>query len=160
MWSPAQMTTVLEHRIPPPLIFLLTAIAMWLTARMVPGLDLSQSLRVALALPFAALGVLSSVLGLTAFRTAKTPVNPVRIETASTLVTTGVYRFTRNPMYLGLALLLVAWGLYLASPLAFSWPAIFVLYITRFQILPEERTLKQLFGTSYDAYCARVRRWL
>ena len=154
------MASVLEHRVPPPLIFLLTAIAMWLTARLVPGLDLSRSMRVALALPFATLGVLSSVLGLTAFRTAKTTVNPVRIETASTLVTSGVYRFTRNPMYLGLALLLVAWGLYLASPLAFLWPAIFVLYITRFQIIPEERTLRRLFGTSYDGYCARVRRWL
>jgi protein-S-isoprenylcysteine O-methyltransferase Ste14 len=154
------MASVLEHRIPPPIIFLLTGVAMWLTARMAPGLDLTQTLRLVFALPFAALGVLTSVLGLTAFGQAKTTVNPVRIETASSLVTSGVYHFSRNPMYLGLTLLLVAWALYLAAPLAFLWPAIFVLYITWFQIIPEERTLRLLFGTSYDEYCARVRRWL
>ena len=63
-------------------------------------------------------------------------------------------------MYVGLASLLVAWAIYLAAPLTLLGPLAFVLYITRFQIIPDERALSRIFGRSYDDYRARVRRWL
>jgi protein-S-isoprenylcysteine O-methyltransferase Ste14 len=94
------------------------------------------------------------------FRRAKTTVNPLKPETSASLVSTGVYSFTRNPMYLGMALVLLAWAAYLASPWALAGPALFALYITRFQIIPEERVLARLFGTSFAEYRKRVRRWL
>lgn len=72
----------------------------------------------------------------------------------------GVYRATRNPMYVGLALLLLAWTVYLGAPLALLGVAAFVAYITRFQIVPEERVLAQKFGPEFGAYRSRVRRWL
>jgi protein-S-isoprenylcysteine O-methyltransferase Ste14 len=95
-----------------------------------------------------------------AFRRARTTISPVKASAASSLVTTGVYRFTRNPMYLGLLLTLLAWAAFLFNPVALLFVPIFVLYINRFQIKPEERTLSALFGGEYGAYQERVRRWL
>lgn len=94
------------------------------------------------------------------FRRANTTVNPLKPQAASSLVTAGIYRYTRNPMYLGLLFLLVAWAVLLSSPFALLGPVAFVTYISRFQIVPEERVLAALFGAEYAAYQAGVRRWL
>jgi protein-S-isoprenylcysteine O-methyltransferase Ste14 len=105
-------------------------------------------------------GVAFDLLGLVAFRASRTSINPLRPERASVLVTRGVYRDTRNPMYVGMGFLLLAWAVYLCALLPFAGPALFVLYITRFQIQPEERVLMGIFGGEYSSYAARVRRWL
>ena len=76
------------------------------------------------------------------------------------MVSTGIYRVTRNPMYLGLSLVLVAWAVFLSSAWALLGVAAFVLYMDRLQIAPEERALSKLFGSEYTAYRAKVRRWL
>jgi protein-S-isoprenylcysteine O-methyltransferase Ste14 len=80
---------------------------------------------------------------------------------AASMVTSGVYRFTRNPMYLGMFCLLAAWAAWLGrlAPLLAGLPA-FVLYMNRFQIRPEERALEQRFGAAFREYAARVRRWI
>ena len=105
-------------------------------------------------------GVSFDLLGLIAFLRMKTTINPLQPGKASALVTGGVYRITRNPMYVGMALLLTAWAVHLAALWPLLGPVFFVLYINRFQIAPEERVLKELFGEEYVAYTARVRRWL
>ena len=79
---------------------------------------------------------------------------------ASSLVATGVFRFTRNPMYLGLFLVLAGWAAHLANAAALAGPLLFALYVTRFQILPEERALATKFGPEFDAYKLRTRRWI
>ena len=90
----------------------------------------------------------------------ETPLDPVHIDRASTLVTSGVYRVTRNPMYLGLTVLLLAWAVFLAAPWTLLGPVVFALFISRFQIAPEEHAMREKFGVQYEAYAARVRRWL
>jgi protein-S-isoprenylcysteine O-methyltransferase Ste14 len=84
----------------------------------------------------------------------------VDIEAASTLVTGGVFRYTRNPMYVALTALLLAWTAWLAAPWAAFCPVAFALFITRFQIIPEERVLRAKFGRAYEDYAQRVRRWI
>jgi protein-S-isoprenylcysteine O-methyltransferase Ste14 len=79
---------------------------------------------------------------------------------ASSLVTGGIYRWTRNPMYLGMALALAGWGLYLGNFGALALVGLFVMYIDRYQIDPEERALTARFGDAFAAYRRRVRRWL
>ena len=118
------------------------------------------SWRIAVALAFAVLGVAFSISGAVAFRRARTTKNPMKPQAASSLVVTGIYKLTRNPMYLGLALVLLGWAVFLWSPWALLGPVVFVAYISRFQISPEERVLGTLFGGEYSAYKARVRRWL
>ncbi|SDA15180.1 Protein-S-isoprenylcysteine O-methyltransferase Ste14 [Pseudomonas sp. NFPP10] len=150
----------LENRIPPPLVAVLFAVLMGLFARGLPGLDPGLGTRLLLALPLVMAGLLFVLAGGLAFRRAKTTVNPLKPVSASALVTSGIYQYTRNPMYVGFALWLLAWGLYLASPLVLLGVLGFVLYMNRFQIYPEERALGHLFGADFAAYRQRVRRWL
>ena len=150
----------LEHRIPPPAVAALIAAAMWGVSALQPSLPLTPTVRQFAALALAVTGAGFDLLGVVAFVRAKTTVNPLRPTKASALVTGGVYRVTRNPMYVGLALVLLAWAVYLSSLWPFLGPALFVLYMNRFQIAPEERVLESLFGDEYARYAARVRRWL
>lgn len=151
---------VLDCSIPPPVVGALVATAMWLSAQAGPSLPLADTPRQVLAGLFAAAGIAFDVSGLLAFRAARTAVNPLRPARATALVVSGVYRVTRNPMYVGMACLLLAWAMLLSALFAFAGPVVFVLYITRFQIVPEERVLGGLFGAQYRQYAARVRRWL
>jgi protein-S-isoprenylcysteine O-methyltransferase Ste14 len=150
----------LELKVPPPVVAALLAIAMWFAARATLPLAVPLPLRVALATVLVLLGVAFAGSGVVAFLKAKTSRNPLRPEEASSLVCSGAYRFTRNPMYLGLLLVLFGWAAALSSALALAGPVIFAEYISRFQIKPEERALAALFGSQYEQYKRRVRRWL
>lgn len=108
----------------------------------------------------ALLGIAFDFLGIIAFYRAKTTVNPLNPSNTSAIVQSGVYRYTRNPMYLGMLLVLLGFAVYLAHPAAFLLPPVFVAYLTRFQIIPEERLLTAKFDAAYLRYASRVRRWI
>jgi protein-S-isoprenylcysteine O-methyltransferase Ste14 len=150
----------LELKIPPPVVALVLALVMWLTAGVAGLVPVPDVGRVLCAVALVCIGQGISIAGLVAFRRARTTVNPIKASSASSLVTGRVYAFTRNPMYLGLLLTLMGWAVFLASPFAVLWVVVYVVYITRFQIIPEERVLSSLFGADYEAYKGRVRRWL
>ncbi len=133
---------------------------MWLLAPLAPGLVATAGWHVWGSVAVLLLGVAVCLAGVLSFRLARTTVNPLRPETATALVDSGIYRHTRNPMYLGFAMILVAWALYLDSPFTLLGVVGFVLYMNRFQIIPEERALQALFGEQFSSYRARVRRWL
>ena len=150
----------LELKIPPPAVALLIAAAMWGISRVTPMVDVPTLARAILGVALAVAGVGIALAGSFTFRRAGTTVNPFKPETATALVTSGVYRYTRNPMYVGLGLLLLGWAAYLCSIPAFLCLPVFIWYLDRFQIAPEERALTALFGATYTDYQARVRRWL
>lgn len=150
----------LELKIPPPICALLVAGAMWGISHIAPLSGVPALIRVAVAIGLAVAGGVFSLAGVIAFRRAKTTANPMKPQAASSLVRSGVYRVTRNPMYVGLLLVLVAWAVFLSSAWELLGPLAFAAYIGRFQIAPEERALSALFGTEYSAYKAKVRRWL
>jgi len=156
----ARKTDWLELKIPPPVIAGAAAAAMWGLARAFPVFDLPNGMRIPAAVLISLAGGVLSVSGIVTFRRASTTVNPHKPGETTALVSSGPYRFTRNPMYTGLLLVLLAWTAFLSSPLALLGPGAFVLYINRFQIVPEERALQRLFGSDYAAYKSRVRRWL
>lgn len=149
----------LDHKIPPPLVALITALLMWGSSRFLPHVNLGGAATLLAAALFALGGVIS-VLGVLSFRKASTTVNPLAPDTASSLVTSGIYRFTRNPMYLGLSVVLLGLGLFLSSPWVLLWVPVFMAYIQRFQVLPEEQAMQKLFGESFTKYRQSVRRWL
>lgn len=149
----------LEHKIPPPLVALIAAILIWGSSRFLPQFALGEAASVLAAVLFT-LGGLISVLGVLSFRKAKTTVNPLLPDTASSLVTSGIYRFTRNPMYLGLSILLLGLCVLLSSAFGLLWLLVFVLYIHHFQILPEEQAMQKLFAEQFTEYRRSVRRWL
>jgi protein-S-isoprenylcysteine O-methyltransferase Ste14 len=150
----------LELKIPPPIVALLIAAAMWGVSLATAVTPITADIRLVATIAIAITGVAMAIAGVASFRRARTTVHPLRPETTSSLVTSGVYRFTRNPMYVGLALVLLAWAVFLSSAWSLLGPLIFILYMTRFQIVPEERVLSGIFGTRYSEYQAKVRRWL
>lgn len=150
----------LELKVPPVVVALLTAALMGIVARAAPGLGWSLPAGGLLATGLALVGLLICAMGLAAFKRARTTVNPMTPGTASTLVRSGIYRLTRNPMYLGIALMLLGWAVFLSNALAFCLLAGFPLYMNRYQIRPEERALASRFGHEFAAYASRVRRWL
>ena len=151
---------MLENRIPPPVIGLLCALLMWTSAPHVAPVIAKDSLRLAGAAAFALAGIAVDIAGILSFRAARTTVNPLQPDRASSLVVRGIFRYSRNPMYLGMALVLVAWAVWLARPLLLLGVVAFVLYMNRFQIAPEERAMARIFGEDYVEYRRRVRRWL
>lgn len=149
----------LEHKIPPPLIGLACAALAW---RLADGVwpQLAWSLHLLSALALVACGLALELWAWWELRDYATTVNPLTPERTSSVVQTGPYRYTRNPMYLGMALQLLAWCVWLGAPKALLALPCFVAWITRFQILPEERVLAQRFGAAYGKYHAWVRRWI
>jgi len=150
----------LEHKIPPPVVGLACAAAMYVAAQYTHVIPIAPLWKWPLVALFALAGLALDFSGLMAFLRRHTTINPLHPEKSSALVTGGVYTITRNPMYLGMASLLLAWSVYLQSPAALLGIAAFMAYITHFQIKPEERMLEQLFGGEFAAYRGRVRRWL
>jgi protein-S-isoprenylcysteine O-methyltransferase Ste14 len=154
------MMLILENKIPPPIIAILLAAAMWWVSLIAPAVELNPFVRQIVIVLLIVLGAGFDVAAILAFRRVTTTVNPMKPETASSLVRSGIYHVSRNPMYVGLALFLTAWAVYLSS----AWPYLgvlgFVLYMNQFQIAPEERALTKNFGGEYVKYQSKVRRWL
>ena len=152
--------SALEAKVPPPLVALIVGTGMWLASRAFGPTSVSFPVRLGLAAALFLIGLSITYAGVRAIRRAQTTLNPTKPETASALVSTGIYRYTRNPMYLGMATWLLAWAAWLAAPVALLGVPLFVLYMNRFQIRPEERALASLFDGEFPTYQARVRRWL
>jgi protein-S-isoprenylcysteine O-methyltransferase Ste14 len=150
----------LELKIPPPLVGILIAAAMWFAKDISWVVELPWMTRIITAGLVLCLAGYFGIAGTVAFRRAKTTVNPLKPQNSSALVTSGVYQITRNPMYVSFTLILVAWMVYLASITSVAGPMLYMLYITRFQIKPEERILQGIFGAAFTAYMQRTRRWL
>jgi len=154
------MKSKLELKIPPVLVVVLFVILMWLISLLLPGFHVSAQFRMLACVVLAGIGALFAGSAVLSFRKASTTVNPTAPEACSSLVISGVYKMTRNPMYLGLWLFLLAWGLFLSNLYSLVLSAGFVLYMNRFQIQPEEDALETCFGAEFLAYKNQVRRWL
>jgi protein-S-isoprenylcysteine O-methyltransferase Ste14 len=152
--------SALELRIPPLLLVAMAAGLMWFLARLGTPLALPLHARLPLAAALLMLGIGVCAAGVWAFRRARTTVNPLAPQRASALVRSGIYRLSRNPMYLGFALMLLSWAVWLAVPLGLLGVAGFVAYVSRFQIRPEECALSERFGADFEAYRSQVRRWI
>ncbi len=149
----------LELRVPPVAVAAVAAGLMWIIAWALPDATLALPGRVPATVLAALTGVVVAVAGVVEFRRAQTTVNPLRPDAASSLVRGGIYKMTRNPMYLGLALVLLGWGIFLANPVSLAVLFAFVGYLNRFQIIPEEKALESRFGEAFAAYRKAVARW-
>jgi protein-S-isoprenylcysteine O-methyltransferase Ste14 len=150
----------LELRIPPLALTVAVVVGMVGTTHWLPRLRFALPGAAAMAIVVAIIGASLAILGVYEFRQAKTTINPVCPGNASRVVTSGVYRLSRNPMYLGISLLLLALAAHQSHALSFAWVGGFVTYLNRFQIGPEERVLESMFGDEYRAYTRAVRRWI
>lgn len=150
----------LKLKIPPDAVFLFFGLVMWGVSRLVPPVASSPTARHSISIVFFLVGMSLVGSGGFLFLKARTTVDPTKPDKASKLVTSGIYRFTRNPMYLGMLFVLVGWAVFLSNVLSLLCAGAFILYMTEFQIKPEEKALSALFGTEYETFKAKVRRWL
>ncbi len=150
----------LELKVPPVLIVIIVSVLMWIVSTFTASSNMLSSLSGWLSPSCFAIGLFYVLAGVGSFMKAHTTVNPMMPESATSLVTRGIYQYTRNPMYVGFALGLIGWGIYLSNVYALLMVVVFVAYMNRYQIEPEERSLLALFGSEYEVYLSSVRRWL
>ena len=149
----------LEKKIPPPIVFLITLLLIKVSS--FSGLFLIASkIRIPLALLLIVIGIAIDIVALLSFCKMKTTINPLNPSATTSLVTTGIYAVTRNPMYLGLVFILLGASVYLENLLGVFFIALFIAYISRLQIFPEERVMQELFKDEFNHYCQQVRRWI
>jgi protein-S-isoprenylcysteine O-methyltransferase Ste14 len=148
----------MKTRIPPPVILLLYGAVMWLIARSQFAIPVDIP-KVMVFIPGAG-GIILAAVAIRSFVAAATTIDPLAPRKSSTLVTDGLYKMSRNPMYLGLLLLLTAWAVWLGSVTNILLLIAFVVTITELQIKPEEAALREIFRDDYESYCRKVRRWI
>lgn len=150
----------LKLKIPPPIYMLLTALCMKLLDKYTPLYSWDVSVWRNMGVMFIVLALFLDIYSLLQFLRGSTTINPLHPEKTEKLITTGMYRYSRNPMYVGLLYLLMGWSLILGSLSPIFMLPVFILLITKQQILPEEKVLEEIFGQQYRDYKQTVRRWL
>jgi len=150
----------LELKIPPVFVAIIAALLMWLMAIIIPSITIFGVLRVVLIIASILFGGFFALSGVISFKKASTTVNPTTPEASSALVTSGIYQRTRNPMYVGFVFWLFAWACFLNNLFTLAVVAGFVVYMTKYQIKPEEKALSGIFGQEYRDFMQSVKRWL
>jgi protein-S-isoprenylcysteine O-methyltransferase Ste14 len=150
----------LELKAPPLAQLLLLFGLMWFLSSITPAFSYVIPGNWVLSLLFSCLGLALSVTGVLTFRSVRTTVDPRHPEVSSSFVKSGVYSWSRNPMYLGFLSILIGWALFLSHALAFICLPLFILYMNSFQIQPEEKAMCASFGDDYRSYMESVRRWI
>ena len=146
--------------IPPPFQALFFSIIMWLISRQFLNANFSLNGINIFAFVFLIIAVMLLILSINKFRQVGTTISPLKPNKTSSLINSGIYRYTRNPMYLGLLLMLFSIALFLKNFISFLIIPLFMLFITKNQILPEEEALEKIFGGEYKNYKKKVRRWI
>ncbi|MGF1687581.1 isoprenylcysteine carboxylmethyltransferase family protein [Photobacterium japonica] len=149
----------MELRLPPPLILLLTLVGMYALTQYWPLFTFGFHGQWWVSGGLCLMGVILGLAGVRAFAVAQTTIDPRYPNKTSKLVTTGIYQYTRNPMYLALLCFLIAAFVYFSALSNVIMLLFFVLYMNHFQIAAEEAVLEAMFGERYTKYCQEVRRW-
>ena len=148
----------MTKRIPPPLIAMLCVLIIFLSKSIFPSFVFSYKLQ--LGIFVITIGFLLLIISIKSFIDNKTTINPLNLKKSTYLVTSGVFRFSRNPMYLGMLLFLLGTAIILNIIGGLIISILFIFYMNFFQIIPEEKALQNLFGKNYRNYRKTVRRWI
>lgn len=148
----------MKNKIPPPIVTLFFGVCIYLSQELFPEFNFEYFTILSYVSYFAGLSIL--ILAVLLFRKQNTTVNPIKIDNASSLVTSGVFKFSRNPMYLGMVMILFGFALMFNLVGGILFVLLFMIYITKFQIRPEEEVMERLFGEDFIKYKHKVRMWL
>ena len=162
LFTQCDVLLAMKAIIPPPLVFLGCGALMWLMSGIWPPADFAFAYKTLIFWMVLLAGLSLLIAGVANIFKHKTVIHPSRdsLPKATALVTTGVFRYTRNPIYLGMAIMLIAWTIYLGNWLSAAGVVLFVTFITMYQINPEEEALVRIFRERYMQYKKRVRRWV
>ena len=147
----------METKIPPPIVTLIFIFLIAFSNRLVEPFSFEYQTPLGVLIIIGGLSILISAARV--FKQLETTINPMQPSQASKLAIIGTFKYTLNPMYLGMSIMLMGFGLIFGAKLTICLVALFVLYITFFQIMPEERAMHEKFS-DWEDYCSKVRRWL
>jgi protein-S-isoprenylcysteine O-methyltransferase Ste14 len=148
----------METKIPPPLVTLAFGLSIYFSRGLFPAVEIAYSLYLGIFLLL--LGFLILISAVRLFRIDQTTVNPLSPKQATKLVTEGIFKFSRNPMYLGMACVLASLGMFFNIIGGIVFISLFCAYITKFQIVPEEKAMLDLFSEDFNQYKQTTRRWI
>ena len=148
----------MKTKIPPPIIALTCIVLNYLSTYLINPIKFANIEIIGILILL--VGLVTAMLAIFLFKKVKTTVNPINPEEATTLVTTGIFSVTRNPMYLGLFFVICSTVFFFGSWCGIIILTLFVWYINKFQIIPEEEAMEKLFGDKYNEYRQNVRRWI
>ncbi len=151
---------MLKNKIPPPVIMLFSIGLVWLFQRYIPIIEFTIPFKLYVCIAIFLLGIFLAVHSVFGFLRAKTTINPIALKETNSLVTSGLYRYTRNPMYLGMALIIASAILFYGALSGGFSLIFFVVALNQLQIMPEEKVLEEIFGAEYTTFKSRVRRWI
>lgn len=148
----------LENKIPPPIIALVVGIIISASSAIIKPFNIYGIEFVAIVIMAGSFLII--ILSINKFKKENTTINPMDLTQTIKLVVTGTFALSRNPMYLGLAGILIGVTLFLKAWLGFIAIPIFIMYINKYQIAPEEKILTEKFKDDYISYCSKVKRWI
>ena len=148
----------MSNKIPPPIITLIFGLIIYFSRNIFP--DINNIIFHVLSLFFIILGPFILISAVSSFKAEQTTINPININNASSLVISGVFKYSRNPMYLGMVFILLALSFRFNLVGGILFTSIFIMYITKFQIIPEEAAMKSIFGEDFNKYKNKTRRWI
>ena len=158
--EPQHRQNGLVLKLPPVALGIIVAALMWVASFATPKIDFFLPARCLWSIALALAGAVPCLSGVVSFQRAKTTISPVKPESTLSLIVSGIYKYTRNPIYVGFVVVLFGWAAFLSNLAAVALLPAFVVYINLYQIRPEERVLTSLFPHEYPAYRAKVRRWI
>ena len=148
----------MNNKIPPPIVTLAFGLMIYFSRDIFP--DINNIIFYVLSLFFIILGPFILISAVRSFKAEQTTINPININNASSLVISGVFKYSRNPMYLGMVFILLALSFRFNLVGGILFTSIFIMYITKFQIIPEEAAMKSIFGEDFNKYKNKTRRWI
>ena len=148
----------MNNKIPPPIVTLAFGLMIYFSRNIFP--DINNIIFYVLSLFFIILGPFVLISAVRSFKAEQTTINPININNASSLVISGVFKYSRNPMYLGMVFILLALSFRFNLVGGILFTSIFIMYITKFQIIPEEAAMKRIFGEDFNKYKNETRRWI
>ena len=148
----------MNNKIPPPIVTLAFGLMIYFSRNIFP--DINNIIFYILSLFLIILGPFILISAVRSFKAEQTTINPININNASSLVISGVFKYSRNPMYLGMVFILLALSFRFNLVGGILFTSIFIMYITKFQIIPEEAAMKSIFGEDFNKYKNKTRRWI
>jgi protein-S-isoprenylcysteine O-methyltransferase Ste14 len=148
----------MQNKIPPPIVTLFFGLCIYYSRDYFFSYE--YKFLDILSYMFFLIGLWILISAVNSFKKQSTTVNPIKIENASSLVTSGVFEYSRNPMYLGMALILLGLAFMFNVIGGIIFTILFTIFITKFQIRPEEEVMQRLFGEDFLKYKKNVRMWV
>ena len=145
-------------KIPPPLIVLVLIVSIYFSSKKIDLINIPLQLEISIFILSA--GILIFVNPVLQFIKSKTTVNPIQFEEVNKLVTSGIFKYSRNPMYLGMLMIVISTSIFYLNIYSILTPLLFILWINKFQIKREEEFLIEKFGDEYLSYKKKTRRWI